>query len=432
MLFLVLYAQIKNSLLLGLAVFINKIFIHLFFCFFGLLMPVLAMDSKPTPVLRIVPEDEPLEQPEKVGSGGLSEKQAENEIQPEGTTSGTRRNSAAIARKRRSLSLSGTESAEDQLDRKFYNYLKSMPGFSHIEEGFVMKDNEAMAVYEKILANTDISLREGISKAFLPPGRYAPLDEVPFAVRRFPDEISYRLPRQGWKIHISASEKGALKIAGLILPVIDERIQKARTENSKKYNRTYFKISSSMPSLRTMYYITGSLKGDGRETQLGKFLTIYPANLKHARALVELFDGVLSSAKKIGIIDDSDFCPLYGEALVGESGGVYVRYGNMSSAMDVIREAIYRPARHRSDPLNLELPTKKKGQTPHQAFTSSAESFVELTNIILSDNRYRPWPDFMNKANVSWKDAKAPFKGMRYIAYPDAKPITWDTRPDSW
>lgn len=336
---------------------------------------------------------------------------------------------ASITRRPASVHLTPL-SEEDIYDDKYLSFLKKVPGFSHIEEGFFMEN--PLVEYSKILNNEGIFLKDGASGTFLPAGRYAKLDQTPFVIRKFDDEIPYRLPRQGWKIHISASEKGALKITGLVLAVIDQHIELARTPGSRNFNRTYFKILGSIPNLRTMYYVTGNLQGDGRETQVGKLFTIYPANNKHARALTELIDTVLSYAKDTGILNDSDFYPLLGEALVGKSGGVYVRYGNMSSPRDIIRQTDYKPAQHRAQ-LEIVGPKKKKNTVPVM-FTQSTESAVELTEILVDDCRYFPWPDFMNRGNENWKEANNPFRdqNMRWTPGPGRMPITWENRPLFW
>lgn len=199
---------------------------------------------------------------------------------------------------------------------------------------------------------------------------------------------------QGWKIHISAMPYSAEEIAKLILPKIEG-------VPSQKGKTVSYKIIGSIPLMRTLY----SLKyASGKETQPGKFLVIYPENTEHAYELAKVIDQVILDAKQSGQLSDNDFLPLLGDAEVGESHQVYVRYGRHTGGLVKM-----------VDNMNISM-TQESGQ-----FSNTVE-----------DDRFTPWPDFMNKKNSQWKDIPNPFKDLPLSWVWNNRKITWETRPDSW
>lgn len=103
----------------------------------------------------------------------------------------------------------------------------------------------------------------------------------------------------GWKLHINADAKTADKIARLIVPIlIAEKIPS--------------KIITSHAILEKFALNT---------TQRGKFITIYPQSYKQAKELVSRFDPILKNSKLRAPT------PLSGDAMIGFSGFVFIRYG---------------------------------------------------------------------------------------------------------
>ncbi|HXF90321.1 MAG TPA: hypothetical protein VNJ29_00160, partial [Candidatus Nitrosotenuis sp.] len=234
----------------------------------------------------------------------------------------------------------------------------------------------------------------------IPPGKYAmPFMGTFWHQNSTRSELEAVNPRgQGWKIHISALPHSAKKIASLILPEINNLPH-------QKGPRVFYKIIGSLPLMRTMWYVYGKVKG--QESQVGKFLVIYPDNGAHAYELVKKIDNILVSAKKRGLLKDSDFIPLLGDAQVGYSGWVYVRYGGLTV--------------HQVKKLDPMEATMQLGE----------ESSIELFQ---DDDRFHPWPDFMNKGNMFWKSQPNPFYDLplKWTPINKRKVITWENRPNSW
>lgn len=316
-------------------------------------------------------------------------------------------------------------SNEDQIDDDYIKFLATIRGFQHID-----KDFELIADPDQELRNItkeqNIPLRKNAPLS-LPPGKYTSLSEIPFAIRKLSDDVIYPLEPQGWKLHVSAQPHSAQKVIALVMAVIDQDIEKVETKSGKKYKYTYFKVMSSIPAMRTMYYILGNLEGDGRETQVGKAMTIYPINKQHRQILVKNIDNVLLWAKKGGMLKNNDAVRPIGDADIGFSGFLSTRYGNLSSTKDIIRIANYVPAHKR---LISPRARPKKPLNSAIIMSDSVTSFVELTDQMIEDDRSHPWPNYMNCG--SWRE-KQPFPGLdlRWIS-PKGTMIRWDDRPLSW
>lgn len=238
----------------------------------------------------------------------------------------------------------------------------------------------------------------------VPSGPYGALGfyGAPWDANMFGDRIEeYNPSGKGWKIHITAQPHSAQKIANLILPHINDFNDKFDVSTSAG-NKVGFKIIPTIPLLKTTWYLAPHIQG--KETQAGKFIVIYPKNNEHAYELTKRFNELLLNAIYKGELDpQKDFLPLIGDAKVGNSGGVYVRYGH---------------------------------------FTESRAN----------DNRFYPWPDDMNKNNPDWAQASSPFheqslewtpkcalkmeNGVLTRVSSQKEPIIWnqdqDNRPTSW
>lgn len=320
----------------------------------------------------------------------------------------------------------------EEEDAKYANFLKKIDGFEYTgKQEYKLLDNP-LIILEKAAEETDTE----IISSELPLGNYADLQEgSPFAVRKFKNESNYVLPKQGWKIHIPALPHSAQKIASLVMAVIDKDIALANLpESNTNYKHTFFKIIETIPFMRSTYYIVGNLRGDGRETQIGKFITIYPANKKHARAIAARIDDLFYFAKLGDILKDQDFYPLSGEAELGQTGWVYIRYGNMTSTFDQINYKKYMPARAKEIEVIKKKNKSKNNNNSKEADVSEISILETDRSVFVQDDRFHPWPDFMNKNEESWRDARDPFPdlNMRWRPNPQTDYIYWHSRPNTW
>ncbi|MDP3531965.1 MAG: hypothetical protein Q8S31_01585 [Alphaproteobacteria bacterium] len=199
---------------------------------------------------------------------------------------------------------------------------------------------------------------------------------------------------QGWKLHVSATPDSAIKIAKLLLPIlINERTMEANVA---------FKIMHEIPLLRTMNHVYGQVKGD--ESQAGKYLVIYNNTASDAYKMAKKIDSILVRAKRDGILKDSDFYKLIGDAEVGFSGGVFTRYGR------------FRPGQVKM--LDPRDKTRIGVDYPYEA-----------------DDRFYPWPDSMNKNAPEWRNEPSPFKELplKWKLFKGQKYLnSWEDRPFSW
>jgi hypothetical protein len=221
-------------------------------------------------------------------------------------------------------------------------------------------------------------------------------------------------PIEGWKLHVSGTSKSALKIARIVLSVLE------------KWKIDY-KIAPSLDFLNNQ--LTG--------TQKGKFITIYPTshNLKQIALDIEQ---ALGSALQNNILEKSDFELLTGDAMLGTSGGLYARYGNLYGTKKVTVEI-------RSQGRDLPLagsktyvePTQEEQQlvkawirknfgllTTCEDFTGTKKSIPSI--FCIRDNREVPWPDFMNDRTL-WSDT-SPFGDLQLTW----QAIEWKDRPATW
>ena len=294
--------------------------------------------------------------------------------------------------------------SEEDIDTDYHHYMTTL--FSYLgnyQVDLVKNPQEYLQSFMKKLGESRLFPPE----TTLPAGQYAQI--VPFPqpwVSNMMETgiVSYNSLGQGWKIHITAMPHSAQKIAELVLPHIKDFDQEFGIDKTEAQEVGY-KIITSIPHMRTIWYILKHVSE--KESQAGKFIVIYPANTEHAYKLVKMIDEILMNAKKQGILKDQDFQPLTGDAKVGLSGGVYVRYGPFTESHKLAYEV---------DPKEQKLQDK-------HGYTDSER-----------DDRSRPWPDFMNKGNKVWSHAPNPFREAPIEWSPPGgkSPVTWDTRPLSW
>lgn len=109
-------------------------------------------------------------------------------------------------------------------------------------------------------------------------------------------------PKTGWKFHVSAKLEDALDVAMEISPLL------------KMYETTHkFDVSET--------WAKEQKKGD---TQVGKYITIYPADDEHTAQLADLLNRKL---KKLGLAG----IKVPGEYKVGDTSMLYMRHGQLSA-----------------------------------------------------------------------------------------------------
>ena len=117
---------------------------------------------------------------------------------------------------------------------------------------------------------------------------------------------------EGWKIHISAQPSSALKIAEIAIPII-------------KAHDVPFKICKSLDALRSLNLL--ALTNSRYEMQSGKFIAMYPDTPELSAKLAKSLDDAFIEALRTESLHSYDFYELMGDAMLGESGAVYIRYG---------------------------------------------------------------------------------------------------------
>ncbi len=252
-----------------------------------------------------------------------------------------------------------------------------------------------------------LTLKEGAFMR-LPAGHYSTIDDGVF-IEPGNNYKTCRYPDQGWKLHVTATPHSAATIGKIILNTLMKFDAHYFQNSPQKCKKTHFKIIFDIPHMRTMFYVLGNVVGDGRETQVGKFITIYPINTDHAVKIAKTLDeALLDEMNKIrhrSPLKKEAFIPSFGEAQVGESGGVYTRYGCLSGPKTTLKKLKYNK------------------RTRQYNFM---DDFVQ-------DDRYHPWPDFMNTNEFSI-DAPNPFDNLA-LKWTDPitkKEITWEKRPKAW
>ncbi len=165
---------------------------------------------------------------------------------------------------------------------------------------------------------------------------------------------------QGWKLHVSARPSSMDKIFEIVRPALQE-------------HPVHFKY--------TTFY--GLAKLLSQPTQRGKFITIYPNSLLHANQIAHAIDARFESAIAAGRINPMvDFETIENDVQLGETGGLFTRYGEYKNGVCRI-------------------------VTPHRFLTE--QDSLECTKIsIVKDSRDCPLPDFA----LDWLEAENPFPGF--------------------
>ncbi len=126
---------------------------------------------------------------------------------------------------------------------------------------------------------------------------------------------------KGWKLHVSAQPSSALRVAEIAIPILEK-------------HKVVFKICRGLDGLRLLN--TFPVTDSGIETQAGKFIAIYPDTPEKSAELAKELDNAFARAIDCGRLSSCDFCCLVGDAMIGESGAVYARYGGYDAYARVL------------------------------------------------------------------------------------------------
>ncbi len=167
------------------------------------------------------------------------------------------------------------------------------------------------------------------------------------------------LPGSGWKFHVSSSVKNANKIANIVVPFL-----------------YHYKIPSKITcNLKFLTFLNST------KTQSGKFITIYTRNYSEARNTALRLNDLLIQ-HKLDKLEEK--VSILGDAKIGESGLVFIRYGKI------------RPRNDR-DGFIASLPNSNK-KTKDSRYFPLPERIFELTRNELVIDKY-PFEEI----NMTWK-----------------------------
>ncbi|MEC3225523.1 class IV lanthionine synthetase LanL [Bacillus thuringiensis] len=122
-------------------------------------------------------------------------------------------------------------------------------------------------------------------------------------------------PRQGWKLHISATESSALTVLKKVLPIL-------------KRGNYSFKVAASLKELGKINDV------NGQRSQAGKFITVYPSNEEKAISLAAELDEVTQGLEGPRIPSDRSLHP---DSLI------HYRFGAFTPSYLVDNEGIVTP-----------------------------------------------------------------------------------------
>lgn len=226
-----------------------------------------------------------------------------------------------------------------------------------------------------------------------PPGDYRTLNMHTW-VEEYNNSIK---SKEGWILYVTATPDSALKIAKLILEIVNPRVKEKKNidPNFKAENNKHvqFEIISNLPNMRTLWYVLPHVQKE--KTKEGEFITIFPDDEQHALKLASSIDQILLQEIKKGNLSKEDFHFVNGGAQLGKSGGLYTRHGPF---LDRVWTSIEKSDNHQHLPVTY-------------------------------GNRDFPWPDYFNRINMT-----NPFGSLDLTwQHPSMKEfITWEKRPKTW
>ncbi len=241
----------------------------------------------------------------------------------------------------------------------------------------------------------------------LPSGTYAITTDCPYWMQTNPEKMVMPERSQGLKLHVSAKPQTALKIAKIALPILHEM-------------GVDFNVMYDLRFMRDLYYLShyrvkNYIIGQGYSTQAGKFIAIFPQNLQQAQNIILAIESSFQSNQ----LNPNYFVRLKGDAQVGDTGGIFARYGKFKPTPYKGRQ----PANITSaDPLNESI----LPELMHQ------QNFLYNPETGLVDERIYPWPDYMNNRilfneplfgalKVTWVNPN----NLKHV-------VTWENRPNCW
>lgn len=139
-----------------------------------------------------------------------------------------------------------------------------------------------------------------LAKEITPQVEEEVIEQLTFIVGRLLKEI----PDQGFKLHVSGTKQSAALIFQLVKPLLDR-----------------FGISYKV--VRT----EDSLDALAQNHQKGKLITIYPRNDIEAVKIAHHLDQIFLYAIERGLLNSSSFDSISTDRPLGQSGGVFYRYG---------------------------------------------------------------------------------------------------------
>ncbi|TCS92607.1 class IV lanthionine synthetase LanL [Hazenella coriacea] len=135
------------------------------------------------------------------------------------------------------------------------------------------------------------------------------------------DKSTY--PRQGWKLHISATTDSALAVLQSVLPVL------------KRVNHT-FKVAASLAELDRLNDV------HSERSQVGKFITIYPPNEEEAISVALELDQVTRGLEGPRIPSDQ---PLHPNSLVHYRFGAFAPF-YLIDTDGIVKPGLFHPDGH--------------------------------------------------------------------------------------
>lgn len=125
----------------------------------------------------------------------------------------------------------------------------------------------------------------------------------------FNQKADYNLPKQGWKLHVSATIRSAPIVLKRCLPLLLKK-------------SVHFKIASHISMLDKMN------QGKLGLSQMGKFVTVYPKSDKHAVGLAKILDKATKGLEGPLILSD---CPFRKNSLIHYRYGSFLESKNSST-----------------------------------------------------------------------------------------------------
>ena len=213
-------------------------------------------------------------------------------------------------------------------------------------------------------------------------------------------KTSYELPRQGWKIHVSATYANAIQVLEIVSKVLVK-------------NQIAFKVIRS----RTIYLLT-SQKAFSR-VQYGKFITIYPKDQTQFLALIDLLHPLLERFDGPEILTDRRY---------KNSKVIHYRYGGFIPEMqyDSLGNAKFLIEDGRGEMVEDE-------RKPYFVMPVGIENPVEQTMQTESDGSSRLFDEYNIEKAIRFTNSGGVYlatekKTLKKVVVKEARPFTQMTK----